>query len=139
MPIKLPIDSINTQIVGGPSENTRGQQFGVLIHFILSPVILNATFRFQNFHKLLRQFSLAPQGQGISIWIQIACSQHLRLTEGIDIERIFRANEIRYIKILLLFLILNQLRGFCSRCRNRVQNIIFFLKLIIFIVLLSTI
>ncbi|CAL6074269.1 Hypothetical_protein [Hexamita inflata] len=60
MPIKLPIDSINTQIAGGPPENTRGQQFGVLIHFILSPVILNATFRFQNFHKLLRQFSLAP-------------------------------------------------------------------------------
>ncbi|CAL6084696.1 Hypothetical_protein [Hexamita inflata] len=60
MPIKLPIDSINTQIVGGSPENTRGQQFGVLIHFILSPVILNATFRFQNFHKLLRQFSQAP-------------------------------------------------------------------------------
>ncbi|CAL6111533.1 Hypothetical_protein [Hexamita inflata] len=83
-------------------------------------------------------FLFSSQGQGISIWIQIARSQHIRLTEGIDIERIFQANYILQTKIFLLFLILNLLRGFGSMYRNRVQNIINFPELI-FIVILSTI
>ncbi|CAL6068565.1 Hypothetical_protein [Hexamita inflata] len=140
MPIKLPIDSIHmnsgrsTRKYSWPivwsldSLYIKSSNFKCNIQILEFPQIVKIVF----IGSSLLKATVFPYGSR-SLVPNILDQQ-----KGIDIERIFRANEIRQIQILLLFLILNQLRGFCSRCRNRVQNIVYFPKLIL-IVLLSAI
>ncbi|CAL6101079.1 Hypothetical_protein [Hexamita inflata] len=81
-----------------------------------------------NFHKLLRQFSLAPLKARVFLYGSRSLVPNILDKQKALALSEYLASEIR--QIFLLFLILNQLRGFGSRYRNRVQNIIYFPKLI---------